>query len=45
MNRMRKVTSGEVPGRRTVGILEGKAGKVLVIQSKKSRPNFNPLLD
>src|SRR5437773_953046 len=34
MNRMRKVTSGEGPGRRTVGILEGKAVKA-VHQSNK----------
>jgi len=45
MNRMRKVTSGEVPGRRTVGILDGNAIEVVVIQRKKRRPNFIPLLE
>jgi len=39
MNRMRKLTSGEGPGRRTVGILEGKAVKA-VHQSNKTRPKI-----
>jgi len=43
MNRMRNVTSGEVPGRRTVGIFDGEAVDV-AMQNKKRRPEIIPLL-